>query len=99
MWDFAAIAVAFMLAFALKAAGLHLVLAWLASCCVVPAFLLLAEYALPEGDRAAMWPIAMFVEGIYGAAAGGVGAFFATLMGKTDADPDAGETKGTRADV
>jgi hypothetical protein len=87
MWDFAAIAVAFMLAFALKAAGLHLVLAWLASCCVVPASLLIAEFVLPDS---AMWPIAMFVEGIYGAAAGGVGALFASLMGKRGAETDAG---------
>jgi low temperature requirement protein LtrA len=90
MWDFAAIAVAFMLAFALKVAGLHLVLAWIASCCVVPAFLLIAEFVFPDGDRAAMWPIAMYVEGIYGAAAGGAGALFASLMGKRGAETDAG---------
>lgn len=88
MWDIAAIALAFALAFALKAAGVHLVLAWIASCCVVPAFLLFAEYVLPDGDRAAMWPIAMFVESIYGAAAGGVGALFASLRGKRDARSD-----------
>lgn len=99
MWDFAAIALAFMLAFALKAAGMHLALAWLASCCVVPAFLLLAEYVLPGDDRAAMWPIAMFVEGIYGAAAGGVGALFATLMAKSDGKPDAAQPGETGADV
>lgn len=86
MWDFAAIAVAFGLAFALKAAGMHVVLAWLVSCCVVPGFLLLAEFALPDSDRSAMWPIAMFVEGIYGAAAGGVGALFASLMWKSRAN-------------
>jgi hypothetical protein len=96
MWDFAAIAVAFMLAFALKAAGLHLVLAWLAACCVVPVFLLIADYALPDGD---VWPIAMFVEGIYGAAAGGVGALFATLMVKRDDKADAGQAGETGADV
>ena len=90
MWDFAAIAVAFVLAFALKAAGMHLALAWIASCCVVPAFLLIAEFAFPDGDRAAMWPFAMFVESIYGAAAGGVGALFASLMGKRGAETDAG---------
>jgi hypothetical protein len=87
MWDLAAIAVAFMLAFALKAAGLHVALAWLASCCVVPAFLLVAELILPDF---AMWPIAMFVDGIYGAAAGGVGALFASLMAKRGAETDAG---------
>jgi hypothetical protein len=86
MWDFAAIAVAFGLAFALKAAGMHVVLAWLASCCVVPAFLVIAEYVLPDGGK---WPIAMFVEGIYGAAAGGVGALFASLLGKKSVESDA----------
>ena len=86
MWDFAAIAVAFGLAFALKAAGMHVVLAWLASCCVVPAFLVVAEYVLPDGMK---WPIAMFVEGVYGAAAGGVGALFASLIGKKRVESDA----------
>lgn len=90
MWDIAAIALAFVLAFALKAAGMHVALAWIASCGVVPAFLVFAEYVLPDGDRAAMWPIAMFVESIYGAAAGGVGALFASLMRKRDASADAG---------
>ena len=100
MWDFAAIAVAFVLAFALKAAGMHLALAWLASCCVVPAFLLCAEFVLPDGDRAAMWPIAMFVQGIYGAAAGAVGALFASLMSKRDDKPDdAGHPSRTGADL
>ena len=89
MGDIAAVAVAFMLAFALKAAGLHLLLAWIASCCVVPAFVLFAEYVLPDSDRSAMLPFALFVGAIYGAAAGGVGALFATLMWKKDAEPDA----------
>jgi hypothetical protein len=90
MWDLAAIAVAFVAGYALKAAGLHLALAWIASCCVVPAFLLFAEFAFPNADRAAMWPIAMYVQGVYGAAAGGVGALFASLMGKRGAETDAG---------
>ena len=98
MWDIAAVVVAFMLAFALKAAGMHLVLAWLASCCVVPAFVLFAEYALPSG-RSTMLPFAMFVGAVYGAAAGGVGALFASLMWKRGAKPDAAEPGGTGADV
>lgn len=89
MGDIAAVAVAFVLAFALKAAGLHLVLAWLASCCVVPAFVLAAEHLFPDSGRAAMLPFALFVGAIYGAAAGGVGALFASLMWKKDAEPDA----------
>lgn len=75
MWNFAAIAVAFVVAFALRVAGLDLALAWIASCCDVPAFLLSAEFAFPNGDRAGKWPIAMYVERIYGAdASGGGGA-------------------------
>jgi hypothetical protein len=99
MGDIAAVAVAFMLAFALKAAGMHLVLAWIASCWVVPAFVLFAEYVLPDSGRSAMLPFAMFVGAIYGAAAGGVGALFAALMWKSDAKPDPGERGQTGADV
>ncbi|MCC6210886.1 MAG: hypothetical protein IT513_07570 [Burkholderiales bacterium] len=89
MWDIAAAAVAFFLAFALRAAGMNLALAWLASCCVVPAFVLITEIALPDSRGSAMLPIALFVGGIYGAAAGGVGALFASLLAKRGADPDA----------
>lgn len=99
MWDIVAIAVAFILAFALRAAGRHLALAWLASCCVVPAWVLLVEYVLPGNSRAAMWPITMFVGGIYGAAAGGVGALFAALMWKRGAAPEAGDHSRTGADA
>jgi len=89
MGDIAAVAVAFMLAFGLKAAGLHVVLAWIASCCVVPAFVLVAEHFFPDSGRSAMLPFAMFVGAIYGAAAGGIGALFAALMWKKSAEPDA----------
>ncbi len=99
MGDIAAVAVAFMLAFALKAAGLHLVLAWLASCCVVPAFVLVAEHLFPDSGRSAMLPFALFVGAIYGAAAGGVGALFAALMWKREPKPDAAPHGQTGADV
>lgn len=99
MWDIAAIAVAFMLAFALKASGMHLLLAWIGSCWVVPAFVLFAEYGLTGSDRSAMLPFAMFVGAIYGAAAGGVGALFAALLWKSGAKPDAGQDGRTGADV
>ena len=90
MWAIVATGIAFVLAFALRAAGLHVVLAWLASCFVVPAVLFLVEYVLPgHGGTSPMWPIAMFVGGIYGAAAGGVGELFASLMWKKRAEPDA----------
>jgi hypothetical protein len=48
--------------------------AWLASCAVMPAFILFAEFVLPyQGGGASMWPIAMIFGGIYGAMAGGLG--------------------------
>jgi len=81
MGEIVAIAAAFLLAFALKAAGMHLVLAWLAACCVVPGFLFIAAQ-LPGSARATMWPFTMFVWAVYGAAAGGVGALFAALVWK-----------------
>ena len=90
MWAIVATGIAFMLAFALRAAGLHVFLAWLASCLVVPGVLFIVEHVLPgHGDASPMWPIAMFVGGIYGAAAGGLGALFASLMWKKRAEPDA----------
>ncbi len=99
MGDIAAVAVAFMLAFALKAAGLHVLLAWLVSCCVVPAFVLVAEHLFPDSGRSAMLPFALFVGAIYGAAAGGVGALFAALMWKRDGPPDAEEHSRPGADA
>lgn len=90
MWAILATAIAFLLAFALRAAGMHAILAWLASCLVVPGILFVVEYMLPGGsDASPMWPIALFVGGIYGAAAGGVGAIFASLLWKKDIDPEA----------
>jgi len=89
MLDIAAVALAFVLAFALKAAGWHLALAWLASCFVVPGVVLFEEHVLSGSP--AMLPIAMFVGGIYGAAAGGVGALFAALLWNRSEQPDAGE--------
>jgi hypothetical protein len=90
MWDIAAAVIAFILAFALTKAGVRLVLAWFASCCVVPAFILATELMLPDSRASAMLPIALFVGGIYGAAAGGVGALFASLVPGKQADPEDG---------
>jgi len=90
MWTIVATGAAFLLAFALRAAGMHVVLAWVASCFVVPAILFCAEYLLPgRGDDAPMWSIVLFVGSIYGAAAGGAGALFASLMWSKSANPDA----------
>lgn len=72
---FVAIALAAVAGFVLAWRFGHPFLAWLASCAVVPAFVLIAEFVLPhQGGGASMWPIAMFFGGIYGAIAGAVGA-------------------------
>jgi hypothetical protein len=66
---------AFALAFALAWRFGHPFRAWLASCAVVPVFVLLAEFVLPyQGGGASMWPIAMVFGSVYGAIAGGIGA-------------------------
>jgi len=98
MGEIAAVVAAFMLAFALKAGGMHLVLAWLAACCVVPGFLFIAAQ-LPDSGRATMWPFTMFVWAVYGAAAGGVGALFAALVWKRGAGPEEAEQGRTGSDV
>ena len=57
--------------------------AWLASCMVVPGFVLFAEFVLPyQGGGASMWPIAMFFGGIYGALAGAFGVLVAWQLTK-----------------
>jgi hypothetical protein len=57
---------------------------------------LFAEHVL--SGSSGMLPIAMFVGGIYGAAAGGVGALFASLLWNKGAQPDAGEPDRTGSD-
>ena len=70
-----AIAIAAVVGFVLAWQFGHPFLAWLASCAVVPAFVLFAEFVLPyQGGGASMWPIALIFGSIYGAVAGGVGA-------------------------
>ena len=52
----------------------HWLLAWAASCTMVPAFVLFVEFVLPsDGEGASMWPVAMLFGGIYGAIFGAAG--------------------------
>jgi hypothetical protein len=72
---FVAIAFAAVVGFVLAWRFGHPLLSWLASCAVVPTFVLVSEFVLPyQGGGASLWPIALFFGGIYGALAGGIGA-------------------------
>jgi len=52
---------------------------WLASCAVVPLFILTSEFFLPyAGGGASMWPIALSVGGVGGALAGAFGVALAS---------------------
>ncbi|MBU0916144.1 MULTISPECIES: hypothetical protein [Aquabacterium] len=54
---------------------------WLASCAVVPAFVLVSEFVLPySGGGASMWPIALAFGGFMGALAGGAGVLLASWL-------------------
>ncbi len=54
---------------------------WLASCTVVPAFVLVSEFVLPySGGGASMWPIALVFGGLIGALAGGAGVLLASWL-------------------
>lgn len=58
-------------------------LSWLASCIIVPAFVLIAEFVLPyQGGGASMWPIALIFGGLYGAIAGAVGVGAASWLNR-----------------
>ncbi len=59
----------------------HEARSWLASCAVVPAFVLIAEFVLPySGGGASMWPIALVFGGFMGALAGGAGVLLASWL-------------------
>lgn len=54
---------------------------WLASCTVVPTFVLVSEFVLPySGGGASMWPIALAFGGFVGALAGGAGVLLASWL-------------------
>jgi hypothetical protein len=89
MYVIAAIIAAFLLPFVLLKRGVRTSNAWLASCCVVPAFVLFAEFVLPySGGGASMWPIALFFGALWSAAAGALGTFIAARINKGEVKHD-----------
>ena len=78
MYALAALLVAFFLPLLLVDRGVGKRNAWLMSCAVVPVFVLFGEFVLPySGGGASLWPVALVVGGIAGAAAGGAGTLLA----------------------
>ena len=78
-----AILTAFIVGLLVRLRGKNLFIAWLLSCCVVPVFILFAEFVLPyRGGGASFWPIALFFGRIYGAIAGGLGVIIASFFMK-----------------
>jgi len=71
----------FLAALLLRLCGTPGIIAWLLSCCVVPAWALFAEYVLPySGGGASFLPIGLVVGGFYGAVAGGLGVLTAAAL-------------------
>lgn len=76
-----ALALAFLTGLVLTLKGYKPLNAWLLSCCILPAFVVFAEFLMPyQGGGASMWPIALFFGTLYGAAAGGAGVGIAWLV-------------------
>jgi hypothetical protein len=76
-----AIIFAFFIGFYLSLRGIHPLLALLLASCVVPFFVLFAEFVLPYmGGGASMWPIALMFGGCYGFASGGLGVLIALAV-------------------
>jgi hypothetical protein len=74
---------AFLLGLFLSSKEVKPIIAWLFSCCVVPTFVLFAEFVLPYmGGGASMWPIALVVGGFLGLVAGGLGVLIGTIINK-----------------
>lgn len=79
MAAYLAIFSAFLVGALLYAKTRRKVSSWLVSCTIVPAFVLVAEFALPhENGGASMWPIALAFGGGIGALAGGTGVVLAS---------------------
>jgi hypothetical protein len=59
-------------------------IAWLASCAVVPAYVLFGEFTETHqaGGGASMWLVALVFGGAYGAVAGGIGVFIGSLVAR-----------------
>jgi hypothetical protein len=55
-------------------------IAWILSCCVMPAFVLFDEFVLPyRGGGASSWQIAFAVGSFYGIIVGGLGVVIASF--------------------
>lgn len=69
-----AICAAFGLSLLLSAIGIRSAYSFFYGCAVVPIFVIVAEFAIPDqGGGASIWPVALIVGGIYGAASSGAG--------------------------
>ena len=80
--------VALCIGFFLRIRGIKEISAWLASCCVMPVFVLFDEFVLPyRGGGASMWPIAFAIGGFYGAMTGGAGVVLASYYLKRKKRP------------
>ncbi len=70
----------FLVGLGLRLLGKHEFFAWILSSCIMPGFVLFAEFVLPyKGGGASMWPIALVVGSFYGAMAGGMGVLIASF--------------------
>jgi len=69
-----ALLIAFLVGLIPPLMGIRAGMAWLLSCLVMPAFVLLSEFVLPySGGGASFWPIALVFGGILGIMTGGLG--------------------------
>lgn len=64
----------------LRLRGINECIAWILSCCIMPAFILFPEFVLPYmGGGASMRPIALAVGSFYGVIVGGLGVVIASF--------------------
>jgi hypothetical protein len=89
MYVIVAILTAFLLPFFILKRGGRKATAWIASCLVVPAFVLFAEFALPySGGGASMWPVALVFGGLWSAVPGALGTLIAARIRKNEEQHD-----------
>ena len=70
--------IVFFVGLVLPIRGIKPLASWGLSCCIMPAFVLYAEFVLPYmGGGASMWPIALAVGGCAGIIVGGIGTVIA----------------------
>lgn len=64
----------------LRLRGINEYIAWILSCCIIPAFILFTEFVLPYmGGGASMWPIALAAGSFYGVIVGGLSVVIASF--------------------